>query len=79
MVVSGFDTPFMDDQFDCLQGNLLSLSVRLNYTSSPDHVGDVERYIRTVKECMRSTYNSLGPIHTLPARGVIELAKREIF
>jgi hypothetical protein len=70
----------MDGQFDGLAGLLseLPVPVTLNITSADEHVGDIERYIRTVKERMRSTYNTL-PFTHVPPRVVIELAKREVF
>ena len=41
-------------------------------------MGDIERYIRTVKEQMRAIYNTM-PFHKVPARLVIEMAKTVVF
>ena len=46
--------------------------------SRDEHVGDIERYIRTVKECMRAIYNTL-PFNKIPARLVVEMAKASMF
>ena len=59
-------------------GELAGMGVTLNKTSRDEHVGDIERYIRTVKECMRAIYNIL-PFNKIPARLVIEMAKASIF
>ena len=40
----------MDGELVPLRGGLAELGIRLNETSKDEHVGDVERYIRTVKE-----------------------------
>ena len=71
-------TALMDSEFVPLRGGLAELGIRLNETSRDEHVGDIERYIRTVKECMRATYNTL-PFQKIPARLVIEMAKTAVF
>ena len=71
-------TALMDDEFVPLRGGLAELGLRLNETSRDEHVGDIERYIRTVKERMRAIYNSL-PFQKIPARLVIEMAKTAVF
>ena len=43
-------TALMDGEFMPLRGGLAELGLRLNKTSSDEHVGDIERYIRTIKE-----------------------------
>jgi hypothetical protein len=49
----------MDGQFKPLHGNLATMGVMLNMTSNNEHVPDIERYIRTVKERVRAIYNTL--------------------
>ena len=68
----------MDGEFVPLRGGLAELGIRLNETSRDEHVGDVERYIRTVKERMRAIYNTM-PFQRIPARLVIEMAKTAVF
>jgi len=67
-----------DGAFDCLKGDLLGMGINLNVTARDEHVGDIERYIRTVKERMRCSYNSV-PFARVPSRMVVELASREVF
>ena len=55
----------MDGEFVPLRGGLAELGLRLNETSRDEHVGDIERYIRTVKEHMSAIYNSL-PFQRFP-------------
>ena len=71
-------TALMDGEFVPLRGGLAEIGITLNETSRDEHVGDIERYIRTVKERMRAIYNTL-PFHKVPARLVIEMAKTAIF
>ena len=71
-------TALMDGEFVPLRGGLAEIGVALNETSRDEHVGDIERYIRTIKERMRSIYNTL-PFHKVPARLVIEMAKTAVF
>ena len=63
-------TALMDGEFVPLRGGLAEIGVTLNETSRDEHVGDIERYIRTVKERMRAIYNTL-PFHKVPGRLVI--------
>ena len=71
-------TALMDGEFVPLRGGLAEIGITLNETSRDEHVGDIERYIRTIKERMRSIYNTL-PFHKVPARLVIEMAKTAVF
>ena len=68
----------MDGEFGHLHGELASMGVTLNETSRDEHVGDIERYIRTVKEHMRAIYNTL-PFNKIPAWLVVEMAKASVF
>ena len=71
-------TALMDGEFVPLRGGLAEIGITLNETSRDEHVGDIERYIRTVKERMRAIYNTL-PFHKVPGRLVIEMAKTAVF
>ena len=51
-------TILMDGAFSQLADNG-DLHVTVNTTSRDEHVGDIERYIRTIKERMRCRYNTL--------------------
>lgn len=68
----------MDGEFDSLRGYLADDGISLNTTARDEHVGDVERYIRTVKERMHASYNML-PFRRIPTRLVIEMAKNSAF
>jgi hypothetical protein len=50
----------MDGEFDTpgVREALAGQGVALNPTGQDEHVGDIERYIRTIKERMRLTYNT---------------------
>ena len=43
----------MDGEFGHLHGEMASMGVTLNETSWDEHVGDIERFIRTIEEWMR--------------------------
>ena len=64
----------MDGQFDTdgLQGEIASKGITLNVVAADEHVPDIERYIRVLKECARIVVNML-PFTSLPGRVVVEL------
>jgi hypothetical protein len=68
----------MDNEFEPLRGELAGIAVQLDHTGADDHVGDIERWIRTVKERMRTIITSL-PYLRLPPRLIIECAKSCVF
>ena len=53
------DTILMDGEFASLEKNLLGEQIKLNLCSNNEHVGDIERLIRTVKERTCGIYNTL--------------------
>jgi len=71
-------TMLMDGEFIPIRGELATLGVALNETGRDEHVGDIERYIRTVKERCRSVYCML-PFKQIPGRMLIELVKYSVF
>ena len=71
-------TALMDGEFVPLCGGLAELGLRLNETSKDEHVRNIKRHIRTVKEQMRAIYNTL-PFQKIPARLIIEMAKTAVF
>jgi hypothetical protein len=75
---SRVETMLMDGEFNCQRGDLANLGVHLNPTSADEHVGDIERYIHTVKERVRCIYNML-PFTRLPNRLVIEMVYFSVF
>ncbi len=62
----------MDGQFETLRGDLANLNIALETCGHDDHVPEIERHIRTLKERARAVYNTLL-FQRLPARMVIEL------
>jgi hypothetical protein len=67
-----FQFIFMDGQFEFLCGELADMQITLNTVANDEHVPDVERHIRTIKERARAAFNML-PFRRLPARITIEL------
>ena len=71
-------TALMDGAFAGLHDVCNQLQVTLNTTSRDEHVGDVERYIRTIKERMRGVSNTI-PFKRLTRNMVMELAKAVVY
>ena len=71
-------TALVDGAFAGLHDVCNQLQVTLNTTSRDEHVGDVERYIRTVKERMRGISNTI-PFKRLTRNMVMELAKAMVY
>ena len=72
------EVALMDGEFRNLRRELASMGMTLNETSWDEHVGDIERFIHTVKERMRAIYNTL-PFQKVPARLIVEMAKASVF
>ena len=72
------EAALMDGEFVHLRGELVSMGVTLNAMPCDEHVGDVERFIRTIKERMRAIYNTL-PFQKVPARLIAEMGKASVF
>jgi hypothetical protein len=64
----------MDGEFDTggYRGELSALGITLNVVTAEEHVPEIERHIRVIKERARSVINTL-PFDKVPARVVIEL------
>jgi hypothetical protein len=58
-------TFLMDWKFYSLRGNLGPLHISLNTTANDEHIPEIERHIRTLKERARSIYNML-PFQCVP-------------
>lgn len=61
-----------DNEFSSLESGLSEIGIMLNVVARDEHVPEIERHIRTVKERCRATFNSL-PFRRMPARMVTEL------
>ena len=68
----------MDGEFGHLRSSLAGMGVTFNETSWDEHVGDIERYIWTVKERMRAIYNTL-PFNKIQGWLDVEMAKASMF
>jgi hypothetical protein len=71
-------TTLMDGEFKPMRGDLADAGITLNETANDKHVGEIERFIHTLKERMRAIYNSL-PFNHMPPRIVIAMAKHSIY
>jgi hypothetical protein len=65
-------------EFDYMRGELAENGATPNEISADEHVGEIERFIRTMKERIRATYNSL-PFKHLPTRLVTEMVNSAVF
>ena len=61
-----------DGEFEPLRADLADVGSHLNVTAEDEHVPEVERYIRTLKERARSTYNMV-PFKKMPGIMIVEL------
>jgi hypothetical protein len=70
----GFNITHMliDGEFDCLRGALSALKITRNTATNDEHVPEIERFIRTLKERTRCVYNTL-PFKSMPPRLLIEM------
>jgi hypothetical protein len=55
----------VDNEFEPIRGELADLGVGMNETGRDEHVPQIERYIRTIKERTRAVYNML-PFTQMP-------------
>jgi len=67
-----------DNEFEPYRGMLASDRIYLNITSADEHVPEVERYIRTIKERCRAIYNTL-PFKKFPALVVVHMVYFSVF
>ena len=65
-------------KFDFLELRLLDVGITLNTCSNDEHVGEIKCLIRTVKEWVRGTYNTL-PFKKVLRRMIIELVSFCVF
>jgi hypothetical protein len=67
-----------DNEFNYMRGDLAECGVLLNETSADEHVGEIERFIRTIKERVRATYNAL-PFRKIPGKLVTEMVNAGVY
>jgi hypothetical protein len=68
----------MDGEFEHLRVDLAIAGVYLNTASRGEHVGDIEQYIRTLKERTRAIYSTL-PFQRMPDRLIIEMLYAAVY
>jgi hypothetical protein len=61
-----------DNEFGVLRAALADEQAHLNVTAEDEHVPEVERYIRTIKERTRAVYNTV-PFSKIPAMMIVEM------
>jgi hypothetical protein len=67
-----------DGEFETLRATVADAHASLNITSESEHVPEIERYIRTLKERSRGAYNTV-PFKTLPAVMIVEMVHASNF
>jgi hypothetical protein len=67
-----------DYEFEACRDALNSMGIQLNTGSRNEHVPEIERYNRTLKDRIRSAYTML-PFTKMPRMMLIELAKAMVF
>jgi hypothetical protein len=71
-------TFLMGRQFDVIRGDLAKMNITLNTIARGEHVPEVERHIRTIKERVRCVYTTL-PFTKIPKRMLVELVYFSVF
>ena len=67
-----------DNEFEPMRGDLAALGMELNVVSADEHVPEIERYIRTVKERTQCVYNTV-PFKAMPTRMIVEMVLSSVF
>ena len=67
-IVRGFRVKIMiaDNQFESMRDDIANLHVQLHIVAREEHVPEVERFNRTIKERVRANYNTLPFTHYPP-------------
>ena len=68
----------MDNEFEVIRPDMGKLQIKLNTTSSGEHVPEIERQIQVVKERVRATWNSL-PLKNFPNRMIEQMVENAVF
>jgi hypothetical protein len=68
----------VDNEFEPMRGDLQGIGIQLNVVSNDEHVPEVERQIRTIKERTRCVYNTV-PFKRMPSRMVVEMVHASVF
>jgi hypothetical protein len=79
-IVRGFRVTIIlaDNQFESLRGDIANLGAIVNVVSRDEHVPEIERYNRTIKDRVRSQYTVM-PFKMVPPIVIIELVYAQVF
>ena len=67
-----------DNEFEPMRANLMDAKVNLNVASNNEHVPEIERHIRTVKDRVRCMHNS-APFKKMSSRMIVEIVTSATF
>ena len=68
----------MDGKFACIRGNLTKLYIDIKFCSNSEHVGEIKRLNRIVKQRVRVIYNTIS-FEKIPGSTIIEIVTLVIF
>ena len=68
----------LDGHFEPLRGELSTIGIDVNIVSASEHVPEIGRYTRNVKERISAIYNSL-PFNKFPIRIIIEMVRVSVY
>ena len=66
------------NQFESLRGDIAELGANINVVSCDEQVPKIERYIRTIKECVCAT-NNMTPFKFIPPIFILEMVYANVF
>jgi hypothetical protein len=67
-----------DNQFEPIRGDLADMGAILNCVSADEHVPEIERFNRTIKDRVRAIYNTL-PFDYIPPIFTVEMVYASVF
>jgi hypothetical protein len=69
-----------DNEFEPMRADLMDAKVNLNVVASNnEHIPEIERHIRTVKDRVRCMYNHAVPFKKMPSRMIMEIVTSATF
>jgi hypothetical protein len=68
----------VDNEFEGMRHEPLELGMQLNVVAKAEHVPEIERHVRTIKERTLCVHNTV-PFKRMPARMTIEMAHASVF
>ena len=68
----------VDGSFEHVRNQLSNMGIKVNITSRNECIPEIERYMRTIKERVRSIVNLL-PFNKYPPRLISEMVYNDVF